>query len=120
MRIVELRRFASAAGTLWRWLWNDRDMTPEQHNRWLGYAHLAYALLHSAMGVFFGVMMAVMLTAMPSSSRQPLPPPAFIAIMCAFMLVLTIGWAVPSMIASYALLKRKRWAKTATIVAGVF
>ncbi|HXT62216.1 MAG TPA: hypothetical protein VN696_04195 [Pyrinomonadaceae bacterium] len=71
------------------------------------------------MGVFFGVMIAVMLAAMPSSSRQPPPPMAFIAIMCGFILVVTIGWAVPSMIASYALLKRKRWAKTATVVAGV-
>ena len=95
-------------------------MTPEQHNRWLGFAHLGYVLLHSAMGIFLGVMMAVMFSTMPSSPREQPPPPAFIAIMSAFILVMTVGWVVPSMIASYALLRRKRWAKTASIVAGVF
>jgi hypothetical protein len=95
-------------------------MTPEQHNKWLGYSHLAYALLHSAMGIFFGALMAVMFTTMPSSPREQPPPPAFIAIMSAFFLITMVGWVVPSFIAAYALLKRRRWAKTAGIVAGVF
>ena len=115
-----LRRCAWAVETRWPWLSNDSDMTPDEHNKWLGYAHLAYASLHAAMGVFFGVMMAVIFITVPSSPRQQPPPPAFIAIMFAFILVMMVGWVVPSIIASYALLKRKRWAKTASIVAGVF
>jgi hypothetical protein len=95
-------------------------MTPEQHNKYLGLAHLAYATLHSLMGVFIGVMMIVMLSTLPDSTRGNPPPPAFFVMMAVFMLVFTLVWSVPSMIAAYALLKRKKWAKTASIVAGVF
>lgn len=105
----------------WRWPSSVNNcMTPEQHNKWLGLSHLAYALLHAAMGIFFTVLLAVMFSTMPSSPREPPPPPAFIAIMCAFILITMVGWVAPSLIAAYALLKRKKWAKTAGIIAGVF
>jgi hypothetical protein len=95
-------------------------MTPEQHNKYLGFAHLAYAALHSLMGVFIGVMMIVLFSTLPDSTRGNPPPPAFFVMMAVFMLVFTLVWSIPSMIAAYALLKKKRWAKTASIVAGVF
>ena len=95
-------------------------MTPEQHNKYLGFAHLAYAVFHSLMGVFIGVMMAVMFSTLPDSTRGNPPPPAFFLMMAGFMVVFALGWSIPSLIAAYALLKRKRWAKTAAIVAGVF
>jgi hypothetical protein len=95
-------------------------MTPEQHNKYLGFAHLAYAALHSLMGVFIGVMMLVMFSTMPVSPRDNPPPLGILIFMAAFFLVFSVGWSLPSMIAAYALLKRKRWAKTASIVAGVF
>ena len=37
-----------------------------------------------------------------------------------FLLVFTVGWTIPSIITAYALLKKKRWAKVAGVVAGVF
>ena len=96
-------------------------MTPEQHNKYLGFAHLAYAALHSLMGVFFGVMMIVMFSTLPQGNGQPPPPPpAFFVLIACFFLVFTVGWTIPSMVAAYALLKRKKWAKPAGIVAGVF
>ena len=95
-------------------------MTAEEHNKYLGIAHWVYAGLHALMGVFVGVMMVVMFSTMPSSPRNPPPPPAFLFVMAAFILVFTVGWVVPSMIAGYGLLKRKKWAKTASIIAGVF
>ncbi|HEX7720815.1 MAG TPA: hypothetical protein VF397_01570 [Pyrinomonadaceae bacterium] len=95
-------------------------MTADQHNRYLGFAHLAYAALHLLMGVFFGVFMIVMFSTIPPGPGQPPPPPAILVVMACFFLVFTVGWTIPSMVAAYALLKRKRWAKTAGIVAGVF
>ena len=96
-------------------------MTPEQHNKYLGFAHLAYAALHSLMGILFGVIMGAMFSVIPAQrGGPPPPPPLFFVVMGFFLLVFTLGWAVPSMIAAYALLKRKRWAKTAAIVAAVF
>ncbi|HEY0349776.1 MAG TPA: hypothetical protein VGC60_16645 [Pyrinomonadaceae bacterium] len=95
-------------------------MTADQHNRYLGFAHLAYAALHLLMGVLFGVIMIVMFSTIPPQPGQPPPPPAILVVMACFFLVFTVGWTIPSMVAAYALLKRKRWAKTAGIVAGVF
>lgn len=71
------------------------------------------------MGVLFGVMMIVMFSTMPQPPGNP-PPPALFVVMGCFFLVFTVAWAFPSMVAAYALLKRKSWAKTAAIVAGVF
>ena len=95
-------------------------MTADQHNRYLGFAHLAYAALHSLMGVLFGVMMIVMFSTIPPEPGHPSSPPAIFVVIACFFLVFTVGWTIPSMVAAYALLKRKRWAKTAGIVAGVF
>jgi len=95
-------------------------LTADQHNRYLGFAHLAYAALHLLMGVLFGVIMIVMFSTIPPQPSQPPPPPAILVVMACFFLVFTVGWTIPSMVAAYALLKRKRWAKTAGIVAGVF
>jgi len=95
-------------------------LTPEQHNKYLGFAHLAYAALHALMGVFFGVMMIVMFSTIPPGAGQQPPPPAIFVVMACFFFVFTVGWTIPSMVAAYALLKRKKWAKTAGIVAGVF
>ena len=95
-------------------------MTADQHNRYLGFAHLAYAALHSLMGVLFGVMMIVMFSTIPPQPGHPSSPPAIFVVMACFLLAFTVGWAIPSMVAAYALLKRKSWAKTAGVVAGVF
>jgi len=95
-------------------------MTPEQHNKYLAYAHIAYAAFHSLLGIFFAVFMMVMMATLPNSGGGNDPPLAFFIFMAAVMLVFTVGWTVPSMIAAYAFLKRKGWAKTAGIVAGVF
>ena len=95
-------------------------MTADQHNRYLGFAHLAYAGLHLLMGVLFGVIMIVIFSAIPPDPGHPPPPPAIFVVMACFILAFTVGWTIPSMVAAYALLKRKRWAKTAGIVAGVF
>jgi len=95
-------------------------MTAEQHNKYLGLAHLTYAALHSLVGVFIGVMMVVMFSTLPPSQPGNPPPPAFFVGVAVFTVVFTLVWSIPSMIAAYALLKRKRWAKTASIVAGVF
>ena len=95
-------------------------MTAEQHNKYLGYAHIAYAAFHSLLGIFFAVFMMVMMATLPNSGGGNDPPLGFFIFMAGIMLVFTVGWTVPSMIAAYALLKRKSWAKTAGIVAGVF
>ena len=90
-------------------------MTPEKHNKLLAYAHFGYAGL---MGLLFGVMMIWMML-MFSLEPGPAPPTGIIVFMGLFMLVFVAIYAIPSIIAGYALLKRKSWAKVASIIAGV-
>src|SRR5882672_41127 len=94
-------------------------MTPEEHNKFLGISHLVYGGLFGLMVVgmllFFWVIIGL------SSSRQPLdgPPAVFFFVMWTFMLLFYGMLIIPSFIAGYGLLKRKKWAKIASIIAGV-
>ena len=94
-------------------------MTPEQHNKYLGISHLAYGslflLLMLGMLGFMFVMMR--LVAIPNDPNAP--PAAFFAFIWVFMALIYGAMTVPSVIAGYGLLKRKKWAKTAAIIAGV-
>jgi hypothetical protein len=98
-------------------------LTPEQHNKYLGIAHLAYAALLFLLVVGFLTMFGVMFAAMgnqPVRAGEPAPPPpAFFLIVGLFFAALYGAFLVPSFVAGYALLKRKRWAKIAAIIAGV-
>ncbi|PWT93259.1 MAG: hypothetical protein C5B55_04885 [Blastocatellia bacterium] len=92
-------------------------MTPEQHNRYLAWSHIAY-------GGFFMLMMLAFMTffgiAALSGGLGPGGPPAgFLIFMWLFFGAFYGAMTVPSFIAGYALLKERRWAKTAAIVAGV-
>jgi hypothetical protein len=92
-------------------------LTPEQHNKYLGISHLVYG------GLFFLLMLgmlgfiSVMFAAIPSGPNGP--PAFFFGFMWVFLGLFYGAMTVPSLIAGYGLLKRKKWAKTASIIAGV-
>jgi hypothetical protein len=89
-------------------------VTPEQHNRYLSWAHFIHAGLSSLMMVgMFVIFTAVM-------AVDPNPPPFFFFIFMGFFMILIFGlMIVPSFVAGYGLKRRKRWARTASIIAGV-
>jgi len=92
-------------------------LTPEQHNKYLGISHLVYG------GLFFLLMlgmlgfMAVVVLSIPNGPNGP--PAFFFALMFVFLGLFYGAMTVPSFFAGYGLLKRKKWAKTASIIAGV-
>jgi hypothetical protein len=89
-------------------------VTPEQHNKYLSWAHFVHAGIS---GLLFGGTMLFVFFAMARDSN---PPPWFFFIFMAFFMTLIFGMMiVPSMVAGYGLKQRKRWAKTASIIAGV-
>lgn len=94
-------------------------MTPEEHNKYLGIAHLIHGGLFLLM--VFGIlgMMSAMFFFSPSGPGNQPPPAAFIGLMWVFMGAFYGLMLLPSFIAGYALLKRKRWAKIAAIIGGV-
>lgn len=91
-------------------------MTPLQHNKYLGVAHLAYAAFYCVFVVLMMVFMGAVFIAVPPTGDGS---PAFIFVFLGFMAVIYGLFIIPSVIAGYALLKRRRWAKIASIVAGV-
>jgi len=95
-------------------------LTPEQHNKYLAWSHIAYAgffaLIFGLVMLFFGAsMIAAML-----SGPGPNGPPAFLIVfMLLFMAVMFGMFTLPSFVAGYGLLKRKKWAKVWAIIAAV-
>ena len=92
-------------------------MAPANHNRVIGILHLVYGglsvLMMIVMSAFFGVF-----GFMAANEKDALPM-VFMVIVLAFMFVMYVILAVPSLLAGYALLKRKKWAKIVGIVAGI-
>jgi hypothetical protein len=99
-----------------RWQWRlSGKVTSAQHNKWLGIAHLAYA----GVQLIAIAVLLVLLWSFPSDSLNELDmPPIFQAIMILAILIAAV-LAIPIVVAAYAFLKRRPWAKTAGIVGGV-
>ena len=95
-------------------------MTPEEHNKYVGIANVAYGTIHVllliVMGVFFFAMMGVIAR---DTGGRDVPPASFFGGIMIFVLAINLLFAIPSFIAGYAFLRRKRWAKIAGIVAAV-
>ena len=92
-------------------------MTAEQHNKYLGWSHLIHGGLFLIMVIFMLTMMGVMFSTMPTGPQGP--PPALVPLMMVFMGSLYGLMLVPSLVAGYALLKRKPWARIAAIIGAV-
>jgi len=89
-------------------------VTPEQHNKYLSWAHLGYAIFTS---VFMLLMMGFMIAMLSTDPKGP--PAGFVVFIVLIMGLMFSAMIVPSFIAAHALKKRKRWAKIASIIAGV-
>ena len=89
-------------------------MTPEEHNKYVAWSHLAYGglmvLLCLAMiGMFIGVFSTV-----PDG-----PPAGLIVLMTLFIGGIYSLMTIPSFVAGYGLLKHRSWARTAAIIGSV-
>ena len=92
-------------------------MSADEHNRYLGLAHVTYGALHILIMLFVGVIVFAMMSL--NAGRSDAPPAAFMTVLMVFVVGINVLLAIPSFIAGYAFLKRKRWAKVAGIVAAV-
>jgi hypothetical protein len=111
----------------WRWPSSDKQgfescksmTTTEEHNKYLAYSHLGYAafqLLMMLLMVFFSFIIFAALAADDAKGDFPTGLIAAIMIVGA---IFQLIFAAPSAIAGFGLLKRKQWAKTWSIIAGV-
>ncbi|MFN2453808.1 MAG: hypothetical protein ABR577_06265 [Pyrinomonadaceae bacterium] len=102
-------------------------MTPQDHNKVLGVLNLIYGGMN-AFGMLIGTLYVWFILGMiknmpPEHGGAPFPPDHLFGFLLvgitALMAVFTLAFAVPPLIAGYALLKHKAWARKAAIVAAV-
>ena len=96
-------------------------MTPQEHNKFVGLAQLGYAGVHFLMiTVLMGVEGYLFENIYRRSQEMGGPgPPPFVGLIFVFAGIFSVAMTVPSVVAGYALLKRRPWAKVAGIVGGV-
>jgi hypothetical protein len=96
-------------------------MTSQDHNRIIGIMHLIWGGFNTLMIlIIYPVVFAIM---RPIFSSDPNLPPEFVSIFTAVMVavfVLSLLLSLPPLLAGYAMLKRKRWAKVMAVIAACF
>jgi hypothetical protein len=96
-------------------------MTTEEHNRFLGIAHL----VHGGLQALWMVVMFVFVIFMMAFAAADTPrggdafPFVFFMMFMLVAVIMSVLFTIPSFVAGYGLLKRKQWAKTWGIIAGV-
>jgi hypothetical protein len=93
-------------------------VTPEDHNKTLAIAHIVYGAFHLLIISLVLLLFGGIIVGSASHQREFAPLLVF-GIFFGFMFLFYLLITLPSFVAGYGLLKRKRWAKTASIVAAV-
>lgn len=89
-------------------------MTNEEHNKYIGWAFLANGIFQVSVLGFVLLMLMFIMAGMPSDGDMP---PAFFALIFAFVGFINLIFLMPNFIAAYGILKQKHWARIAGIVA---
>lgn len=92
-------------------------MTNEEHNKYLAWAFIGHGSFQLLMTMLVLMVFGYILS-IPDQPGQR-PPVEFLLMIFGFMFVFQMLFVVPSFVAAFALLKRKSWARIASIVAGV-
>ena len=96
-------------------------MTAQEHNKFVGMAQIGFARLHLLMMIASLGLASFMFENLYSRSQEmggP-PPPSFLGVILVLAGIINVVTTIPSLVAGYALLKRRSWAKVAGIVGGV-
>ncbi|HJQ32721.1 MAG TPA: hypothetical protein VJ866_11095 [Pyrinomonadaceae bacterium] len=92
-------------------------MTPQDHNKVIGIMHLIYGGFNAMMMLLF---VPIFLFMGAAGASDPGAPPALMAIFGFFgllMLFCALLFGLPPILAGYAMLKRKSWARVMSIIA---
>lgn len=95
-------------------------MTPADHSKAIGIMHLIYGGFFTLMTLMMLVMFGFIAALLGSIPEEPgAPPMAFISAFMGIFVVIYALLSIPSLVAGYALLKKKSWARVAAVVASV-
>jgi hypothetical protein len=92
-------------------------MTPQDHNKIIGIMHLIWGGFNALIMLIFLPFIIALMIGGAADPDAGAPVAAIFGIFGAFMLMIALVFGLPPILAGYAMLKRKRWAKTAGIVA---
>ena len=92
-------------------------MTPQDHNKIIGIMHLIYGGFNALIMLIFLPFIIALIIGGAADPEAGAPMATVFGIFGAFMLFIALVFGLPPILAGYAMLKRKRWAKTAGIIA---
>jgi len=94
-------------------------MTPLEHNKYVGWANIAYGAIHILMIGLMGLIMIPMMGAFANVPPGDDSPMAFFGLIMGLAVVINTALSIPNFVAGYAFLKQKPWAKVAGIISAV-
>lgn len=94
-------------------------MTSEQHNKYLAFSFFTYAGFQAFFLLLMLAWFYFIFDAIPTRPGDPAPPMAFFGFFFAFMTIFQLIFTIPAVVAGWAVLKRKKWARIASIVGAV-
>lgn len=92
-------------------------MTPQDHNKIIGIMHLIYGGFNALMLLIFVPIFIALGAGAAADPGAPSEITAIFGLIGALMLVLALVFGLPPIIAGYAMLRRKSWARVAGVVA---
>ena len=95
-------------------------MTNEEHNKYLGISFLVHGGIQLVFMLLIAAFFAFFISVVPDNpGRGDEPPVAFFIVFGVVMFVFQLVFTAPAFIAAYGLLKRKSWARIASMVGAV-
>jgi len=94
-------------------------MTSEQHNKYVAYTFLGYAGIQMLIALAMMVFFFVMVFGLEPNPGDASPPAALFGFMGVFFFIFYAIFTAPAVVAAWALLKKKPWARVAGIVGAV-
>jgi hypothetical protein len=91
-------------------------MTPQDHNKVIGIMHLIWGGFNGLMMIILVPFFLLFAGIIGSDPHAPPEMKAVFGFMGVFFVVLAVLFGIPPVLAGYAMLKRKSWAKVAGIV----
>ena len=95
-------------------------MTLEDHNKVIGIMHLIWGGFNALMMLFLIPFIIMILGPMGSDPTAPPELKTVFGIFGVFIVTITLLFSIPPLLAGYAMLKRKRWARVMGIIAACF
>lgn len=90
-------------------------MDNEQHNKYIGYIFIANFIVQMFFALLMVMFFSLFLIAEPPPG-QPEFPAAFFALIMGFAFLFQMIFTVPSLVAGWAILKKKPWARLAAFI----